>query len=35
MVGVGGLLQISLIVTGVIIGVYNTDVLEAEQITTG
>jgi len=32
---VGGLLLISLIVTGVIIGVYNTDVLEAEQIEGG
>lgn len=32
---VGGLLEVSLIVTGVIIGVYNTDVLEAGQIVTG
>ena len=34
-IGVGGLLQISLIVTGVLIGVYNTDVLTAENIETG
>ena len=35
LVGVGGLLQISLIVTAVIIGVYNTDVLEIEDIDKG
>ena len=34
-VGVGGLLTASLLVTGVLIGHYNTDVLEAEQIETG
>ena len=33
--GVGGLLTASLLVTGVLIGHYNTDVLEAEQIETG
>ena len=33
--GVGGLLTISLLVTGVLIDHYNTDVLEAEQIETG
>ena len=33
--GVGGLLTASLLVTGVLIGYYNTDVLEAEQIETG
>ena len=33
--GVGGLLTASLLVTGVLIGHYNTNVLEAEQIETG
>lgn len=35
LVSVGGLLYLSLTVTAVIIGVYNTDVLEAGQIVTG
>ncbi|KAL9976327.1 hypothetical protein ACROYT_G013617 [Oculina patagonica] len=35
LISVGGLLEVSLIVTGVIIGVYNTDVMEAGQIITG
>lgn len=35
LVSVGGLLGLSLLITAVIIGVYNTDVLEAGQIVTG
>lgn len=31
----GGLLDLSLLITALIIGVYNTDVLEAGQIVTG
>ena len=34
-VSVGGLLGLSLTITAVIIGVYNTDVLEAEQVVKG
>lgn len=35
LVGVGGLLLISLAVTAIIIGVYNPDVLEAEGLELG
>lgn len=35
LLGVGGLLQISLVVTAVIIGVYNPDVLQAEGLELG
>ena len=35
LVSVGGLLGLSLFITAVIIGVYNTDVLEAGQVLTG
>ena len=35
LVGVGGLLLISLAVTAIIIGVYNPDVLEAEGLERG